>query len=156
MERTPNKSQHTQLTVEKKILPPLLPGFELAAFLSRVRRSNQQATPIVVRGTLRHDIFYAHTYMYSFFLQSQRCVYSTPVLPQWHVKDPGHSAKSACGRLHLNTHSPLTQQSRSGLTTPLCRHSVGTYQETSSHATRKGTLCHSRLSSLSLCGLILA
>ena len=25
-----------------------------------------------------------------------------PVLPQWHVKDPGHSAKSADGRLHLN------------------------------------------------------
>ena len=27
-----------------------------------------------------------------------------PVLPQWHVKDPCHSAKSAGGRLHLNTH----------------------------------------------------
>ena len=24
-----------------------------------------------------------------------------PELPQWHVKDPGHSAKSAGGRLHL-------------------------------------------------------
>ena len=32
-------------------------------------------------------------------------VRSTPVLPQWHVKDPGHSAKSAGGRLHLNTHT---------------------------------------------------
>ena len=32
MERTPNKSQHTKLTLEKKILPPLLPGFELATF----------------------------------------------------------------------------------------------------------------------------
>ena len=31
---------------------------------------------------------------------------STPVLPQWHVKDPGHSAKSAGGRLQLNTHTP--------------------------------------------------
>ena len=39
---------------------------------------------------------------------------------------------------------------------PLCRHSVGTYQKTGSHATRKGTLGHSRLSSLSHCGLILA
>ena len=28
---------------------------------------------------------------------------STPVLLQWHVKDPGHPAKSAGGRLHLNT-----------------------------------------------------
>ena len=31
---------------------------------------------------------------------------STPVLPQYHVKDPGHSAKSAGGRLQLNTHAP--------------------------------------------------
>ena len=43
MERTLNKSQHTKLTLEKKILPPLLPGFKLAAFRSQVRRSNQQA-----------------------------------------------------------------------------------------------------------------
>ena len=43
VKRTPNKSQHTQLTLEKKILPPLLPGFELATFRSRVRRSHQQA-----------------------------------------------------------------------------------------------------------------
>ena len=31
-----------------------------------------------------------------------------PVLPQWHVRDPGHSAKSAGGRLHLNMHTSLT------------------------------------------------
>ena len=30
---------------------------------------------------------------------------STPVLPQYHVKDPGHSAKRAGGRLQLNTHA---------------------------------------------------
>ena len=47
---------------------------------------------------------------------------STPVLPQWHVKDSSHSAKSAGGRLHLNKHTPLTQRSRSGLTMPLSRH----------------------------------
>ena len=41
-------------------------------------------------------------------------VCSTHVLP--HVKDPGHSAKSAGGRLHLNTHTPQTHRSRSGLT----------------------------------------
>ena len=29
-----NKSQHTKLTQEKKILPPHLPGFELATFRS--------------------------------------------------------------------------------------------------------------------------
>ena len=43
MERATNKSQHTKLTLENKILPPLLPGFGLATFRSRVRRSNQQA-----------------------------------------------------------------------------------------------------------------
>ena len=36
-------------------------------------------------------------------------VLSTPVLPQWHVKVPSHSAKSADGRLHLNRHTPMTQ-----------------------------------------------
>ena len=29
----------------------------------------------------------------------------TAVLSQWHIKDPGHSAKSSGGRLHLNTHT---------------------------------------------------
>ena len=37
------------------------------------------------------------------------------MLPQWHVKDPSHSAKSASDRLHLNTNTPLTQRSQSGL-----------------------------------------
>ena len=45
MERTSNKSQHTKLTLEKKIVPPLLPGFELATFRSPVRRSKKQAIP---------------------------------------------------------------------------------------------------------------
>ena len=61
------------------------------------------------------------------------------MLPQWHVKDPGHSARSAGGRLHLNMHTPLTQRSRSRLTMSLSRHSVGSYQKTSSPATRQGT-----------------
>ena len=42
VERTPSKSQHTKLTLEKKILLPLLPGFELATFRSRVRRSTSK------------------------------------------------------------------------------------------------------------------
>ena len=42
------------------------------------------------------------------------------MLLKWHVKDPDHAAKSAGGRLHLNTHTPLTQRSRSGLTTCRC------------------------------------
>ena len=81
---------------------------------------------------------------------------STPLLLQRHVKYPGHSAKSAGGRLHLNTHSLLTRRSRNGLTMPLSWQSVGIYQEMSSHATRQGTLGHSHLSSLSHFGLILA
>ena len=51
-------------------------------------------------------------------------VRSTAVLPQWHVKDPGYSAKSGGDRLHLNTHTPLTQRSRKEPTIPLCRHLV--------------------------------
>ena len=34
------------------------------------------------------------------------CVRSTPVLPQWHVKGPRHSTKSAGGRLHAYTLDP--------------------------------------------------
>ena len=32
---------------------------------------------------------------------------STPVLPQWPEKDPGHSAISAGGRLQLNSMHPM-------------------------------------------------
>ena len=45
-------------------------------------------------------------------------VRSTPVLSQWHARDRGHSAKSAGGRCHLNMHTLLTRQGRSGL---ICR-----------------------------------
>ena len=62
------------------------------------------------------------------------------MLPQWHVKDPGYSTKTAGGRLHLNTHTPVTQRSRSGLAMSLSRLSVGTYRETSSHATSSGNI----------------
>ena len=49
-------------------------------------------------------------------------VWSTRMLLQWHVKNPGHSAKSAGGRLHLN---PWPNKVRVGW---LChRDSVGTY-----------------------------
>ena len=82
-------------------------------------------------------------------------VHSTPMLPQWHIKDPGHSAESAGNWLHLNMHTPVTQWSWNGLTIPLSRHSMGTYQETSLHTTHEGALGHSPLSLLSHCGLIL-
>ena len=52
----------------------------------------------------------------NFLLQSQlcvltliRCPFRHLVLPQWHVKDPVHSAKCTGGWLHLNTHTPLDQ-----------------------------------------------
>ena len=45
VERTPDKSQHRQLTLENKFLPPLLPGLELATFRSRVRRSTNRVIP---------------------------------------------------------------------------------------------------------------
>ena len=43
VERTLNKSQHRKLTLEKKILLPLLPGFKLATFKSWIWRSSKQA-----------------------------------------------------------------------------------------------------------------
>ena len=46
VERTLNKSQLARLTLEKKTLPPLPSGFELATFRWRVRRSNRQAIPV--------------------------------------------------------------------------------------------------------------
>ena len=42
---------------------------------------------------------------------------STPVLPQQHVKNPGHSAKSAGGRLQLNMHTPYVLNRASALVT---------------------------------------
>ena len=41
----------------------------------------------------------------TFCADSYFSIRSTPVLPQWHVKDSGHSAKSADSRLQLNTHA---------------------------------------------------
>ena len=79
------------------------------------------------------------------------------MLLQWHVKDPGLSAKSAGGRLHLNMHTPFTQWSWSGLTM-LSRHSMGTYhwRKWAHKQFVRGTLGHSRLRLLSHCGLTLA
>ena len=54
MKRTLNKRQHTELTLEKKILLPLLPGFELAIFRLRVRRSNQQGIQENTKGKNPH------------------------------------------------------------------------------------------------------
>ena len=82
-------------------------------------------------------------------------VRSNPVLLQRHVKDPGHSAKSAGGRLHLDMHTVLIRSSRSELTM-LSKHSVGNYEGNELKHNSSGTLDHCRISSLSCCGLILA
>ena len=42
MEQTLKKSHHTKLTLEKKILLLLLPGFKLTTFRSRVWCTNQR------------------------------------------------------------------------------------------------------------------
>ena len=39
-------SQHRKLTLEKKIIPPLLPGLEPATFRSRVQRSTMELSPL--------------------------------------------------------------------------------------------------------------
>ena len=70
-----------------------------------------------------------------------------PMLPQWHVKDSGHSAKSAGGRLHLNTYTPLTHRSWSGLTKQ-----CGNLSENKLACNSSGTLSLSSLSSLSHSG----
>ena len=126
-------------------------GVRIACWLERRTRDRKVASSNLGRSGGR--IFFSRVNFVCWLLFGVR---STRVLPQWHVKKPSHSAKSAGGRLHLTTRTPLTQWRRSGLTVPLPRHSVGSYRETSSHATRQGKLGHSRLSSLSHCGLILA
>ena len=65
---------------------------------------------------------------------------SPPMLRLWHVKDSGHSAKSARGRLHVNAHTPMTQQSRSGQTV-MSRYSVGSYQGNELTCSLSGKAC---------------
>ena len=51
-----NKSQHRKSTLEKKILPPLLQGFEPASFQSQVRCSNHWAIPTPVLSSLPQPV----------------------------------------------------------------------------------------------------
>ena len=54
-----NKSQHRKSTLEKKILPPLLQGFEPVTFRSWVRRSNHWAIPAPLSKCLFMTYFYS-------------------------------------------------------------------------------------------------
>ena len=76
VERTPTKSQRTKFTLEKKILPPLLPGFELATFWSRVRRSYQQA---ILRTEFQNAIWISYRFWKSTFVSNDwDWMYNTP------------------------------------------------------------------------------
>ena len=119
-----------------------VPGYTcnvIACWLERRTRDRKVASSNPGRNGGR--IFFSRVNFVCWLLFGVR---STPVLPQWHVKVPCHSAKSADGRLHLNTHTPLTKRSRSRLIMPLSRHSVGTYPDTGWHATRQNTFSHNR------------
>ena len=47
-----NKSHHRKLTLEKKILPPALPGLEPETFRSRVYRSTTELSSLPKSDTL--------------------------------------------------------------------------------------------------------
>ena len=96
----------------------------MACLLERRTRDRKVTCSDLGRSGLR--IFFSRV---NFLCSLLFGVRSSPVFQQEYVIDPGHSSKSAGGRLHLNMHTPLTQRSRSGLTMPLSRHSVGIYQE---------------------------
>ena len=51
------KSQHRKLTLEKKILLPLLPGFELTTFQSRVQCSNHIVVPVASVGSSQEPVY---------------------------------------------------------------------------------------------------
>ena len=63
-------------------------------------------SPLLVISKLRNRIAEDGTTDVG-YMSKINCYY-VPVLPQWHVKDPGHSANSVGGRLHVNKHTPLT------------------------------------------------
>ena len=68
-------------------------------------------------------------------LTLSRCLFHPRVTAVATDKDPGHSAKRAGGRLHLNTHTSFTQRSRSRLT--MLSRLWEPIKEASSHATRQ-------------------
>ena len=81
----------------------------------------------------------------NFLLQSWLCVLTLvrcpfhPYVTAVARKRPRPFCQKRRWQVTPNTHTPLTQRSRSGLTIPLSRQRVGTYAETSSHATCQGT-----------------
>ena len=98
----------------------------------------------------------------NFLLQSQLCVLTHircpchPCITTVAHKRPQSFCQKCKWQVTPETHiDPWPNEVGVGWL-PLSGHNVGTYPETSSHATCQGTLGHSRLRSLSHCGLILA
>ena len=58
VEQTPNKSPHTKLTQKRKILPSLLPGFELTTFQSQVWSSTNKLSQLPSSNTKHISIMF--------------------------------------------------------------------------------------------------
>ena len=90
------------------------------------------------------------------FCQLLNGVRSTPVLPQWHLEDPGHFTKvQVAGYIGTRIH-PWPNEVEMGW---LCRCPGIVWEpirKRAHNATCQGTFRHNRLSSLSYCGLIMA
>ena len=65
-----NKNQHRKLTMEKKILPPLLPGLEPETFRSRVRHSNHWAVTTPKSCLLCFSFSFFFFFLFLFFFSS--------------------------------------------------------------------------------------
>ena len=96
----------TERWIEVRFQPQYNPlwGAWIASWLERRTRDRKVASSNPGRSGGRIFFFRVNFVCWLFGVRS------TPVLPQWHVKYPVHSAKSAGGRLHLNTHTPLTHR----------------------------------------------
>ena len=82
----------------------------------------------------------------NFLLQSQlcaltlfRCLFHSRVTAVARERPRSFCQKCMWQITSKHTRTPLTQRSRSELAVPLSRYRVGTYPETSSHATCRGT-----------------
>ena len=98
VERTPNKSQHTELTPEKNILPLLLPGFEPATFRWRVRCSYQLPC-IYVKKKKKRLLIKLYLIL---FIQRRKCRHRflppTNQFGPFLSPGPCHDVSSSCGR----------------------------------------------------------
>ena len=102
------------------------------SLLVRLPDSRSNACEFESRQKWRENFFFRVNFVcWLFFNVFIRCPFH-PRVTAVARKRPRSFCKSAGGRLHLSTYTPLTQWSWSGLTMPLSGHSVGTYPETSS------------------------